>query len=613
MWGFSTLLFLQEPQLAHQKKAPVSKVTMRQEEKAEMGQGRATSTQKEKFGGYDCELVEPPTSVFQTECPICHLILRDPHQVTCCGTNFCHTCIQRLQADNSPCPTCKDDNFEVFPNKGLNRSLKQLQGDLGDLQVDHHLKAYKECPLTVFPVKLKMTNYEELKRSDGVWYSPPFYTHPQGYKMCLTVCANGNGKGKGTHVSVFAYLMRGEFDDYLKWPFQGHVVIQLCNQLQDKYHHGHTIDFSETISADAMSRVFSQERAKTGWGCTTFIPHKFKRTKNCQYLKNNCLHFQIAAVESLSEPGVLPTERTMTNFAQDKLDSDHWYSLSKYWFSPPFYTHPQGYKMCLKVYANGDGKGKGTHVSVSAYLMQGEFDDHLEWPFRGHVVIQLCNQRQDKYHHGHTIDFSETTDARIISRVTSGERADSGWGCDTLIPHNDLNFNPTNNSQYLKNDCLHFQIVAVESLSEPGVLPTERTMTRFEQHKIDCDQWFSPPFYTHPQGYKMCLRVDVNGDGKGKGTPVSVFAYLMRGEFDDLLEWPFRGRVVIQLCNQLQDKYHRGHTIDFSETTDDRIISRVTSGERAQGGWGCHTLIPLNFNQLPTANTSRMTVFNLKL
>jgi len=55
------------------------------------------------------------------------------------------------------------------------------------------------------------------------WYSPPFYTHPQGYKMCLSVVANGSGDGKGTHVSVFAYLMRGDFDDHLKWPFQGRV------------------------------------------------------------------------------------------------------------------------------------------------------------------------------------------------------------------------------------------------------------------------------------------------------------------------------------------------------------------------------------------------------
>ena len=112
---------------------------------------------KEMFGGYDCEFVEPPPSVFQTECPICHLILREPFLVSCCGTHYCHTCIQQLQADNSPCPICREDNFDVFPNKGLNRSLKQLQvycihrkdgcqwrGELGGL--DQHLNDSEDGP-----------------------------------------------------------------------------------------------------------------------------------------------------------------------------------------------------------------------------------------------------------------------------------------------------------------------------------------------------------------------------------------------------------------------------------------------------------------------------------
>ena len=440
-----------------------------------------------------------------------------------------------------------------------------------------------------------MTCLEQHKVDSDQWYSPPFYTHPQGYKMCLRVDANGHGEGKGTHVSVSVYLMRGEFDDVLKWPFRGHVVIQLSNQLQDKYHRGHTIDFSETTDARIISRVTSGERAESGFRCHPLIPHNdlnFNPTTNCQYLKNDCLHFQIVAAE-LSEPGVLPAGRTMTCLEQHKVDSDQWYSL-------PFYTHPQGYKMCLRVDANGHGEGKGTYVSVSVYLMRGEFDDVLKWPFRGHVVIQLCNQLQDKYHRGHTIDFSETTDARIISRVTSGERADSGCGSPTLIPHNDLNFNP--NCQYLRNDCLHFRIVAAE-LSEPGVFPAGRTMTCLEQHKLDSDQWYSRPFYTHPQGYRMCLRVDADGNGKGKGTHVSVFAYLMRGEFDDVLKWPFRGHVVIQLCNQLQDRYHHGHTIDFNQTTDANCnVIQMTSGGRGKV-WGLPTFIPhnnLKFN--PTTN-----------
>ena len=473
------------------------------------------STETETFGGYDCEFVETPASAFQTQCPICHLILCEPYQITCCGTSFCHTCIQRLQADNSPCPTCREDNFEVFPNKGFNRSLKQLQvycthrkdgcqwrGELGEL--DQHLNVRKDCPLPVFekeeekehakqgsltaesellkqevaelrrqldqdraklqqytrvfPVELMMTNFEEMKRSDRQWYSPPFCTHPQGYKMCLTVDANGNGDGEGTHVSVFAYLMRGEFDDLLKWPFRGHVVIQLCNQLQDKYHCGYTIDFSETTDAKCISRVTAGDRAVSGWGWPTLIPHddlNFNPTNNCQYLKNDCLHLQIVAVESLSEPGVLPTELTVTNFEQHSRQNDSW-------LSAPFYTHPQGYKMCLIVDANGYGVGKGTHVSVFAYLMQGEFDDQLKWPFRGHVTVAMLNQLEDNNHTTDTIPFTDTTDNKVIGRVVERERAPKAWGIYTFIAHTELHYNLTENCQYLKYDCLRFRIVKVE-------------------------------------------------------------------------------------------------------------------------------------------------------
>ena len=75
-------------------------------------------------GGYDCEFVEPPPSAFQVECPVCLLKLRNPRQVSCCGNNFCDPCIKRISGQK--CPTCKM-RFTTFPNKGLKRSLRQLQ------------------------------------------------------------------------------------------------------------------------------------------------------------------------------------------------------------------------------------------------------------------------------------------------------------------------------------------------------------------------------------------------------------------------------------------------------------------------------------------------------
>ena len=59
------------------------------------------------------------------------------------------------------------------------------------------------------------------------------------------------------------------------------------------------------------------------------------------------------------------------------------------------------------------------------------------------------------------------------------------------------------------------------------------------QYKRSREVWRSPPFYIK-EGYKMCLAVYPNGIGKGEGTHVSLSLVLMKGEFDDQLEWPIR-------------------------------------------------------------------------
>ena len=63
------------------------------------------------------------------------------------------------------------------------------------------------------------------------------------------------------------------------------------------------------------------------------------------------------------------------------------------------------------------------------------------------------------------------------------------------------------------------------------------------------DQWDSPPFYTHPQGYKFSLVVQANGYGASEGTGVTVGVIMMRGEYDESLAFPFCGKFTIQILN----------------------------------------------------------------
>ena len=65
------------------------------------------------------------------------------------------------------------------------------------------------------------------KRQGKAWYSPPFYSEPGGYKFCLRIDPNGMLEGKESHLLVWVYIMRGRFDESLKWPFTGKVTVQL--------------------------------------------------------------------------------------------------------------------------------------------------------------------------------------------------------------------------------------------------------------------------------------------------------------------------------------------------------------------------------------------------
>ena len=61
-------------------------------------------------------------------------------------------------------------------------------------------------------------------------------------------------------------------------------------------------------------------------------------------------------------------------------------------YSPCFYTSRYGYKMCARLYLNGDGIGRGTHLSIFFVVMRGHYDAFLQWPFREKVTLMLLDQ-----------------------------------------------------------------------------------------------------------------------------------------------------------------------------------------------------------------------------
>jgi hypothetical protein len=78
----------------------------------------------------------------------------------------------------------------------------------------------------------------------------------------------------------------------------------------------------------------------------------------------------------------------------------------------------------------------------------------------------------------------------------------------------------------------------------------EFTRLRSEAIRGEKTVLHSPGFYTSYYGYKLCIRVNLNGVEGGNGSHISVFIHFMKGDFDDILEWPFRGKIILTIINQ---------------------------------------------------------------
>ena len=110
-----------------------------------------------------------------------------------------------------------------------------MQGSLTDTTLALAIMATK--PIFNPPPDIIVNEFEIRKEESECWFSPAFYIHVGGYKMCLSIFANGWGTGKGTHVSVGVYMMKGEFDSHLKWPFKGEITVELVNQKEGGKNH----------------------------------------------------------------------------------------------------------------------------------------------------------------------------------------------------------------------------------------------------------------------------------------------------------------------------------------------------------------------------------------
>ncbi|KAM6243515.1 TNF receptor-associated factor 1 isoform 2-T4 [Porphyrio hochstetteri] len=144
---------------------------------------------------------------------------------------------------------------------------------------------------------------------------------------------------------------------------------------------------------------------------------------------------------------------------------------------------------------------------------------------------------------------------------------------------------------------LHKSLVSSEQASYDGVFLWKITeVGRKLQDSVTgrAVGLYSPAFYTARYGYKVRLRVYLNGDGTGKGTHMSLFFVVMKGDYDALLPWPFKHKVTFMLL----DQNNREHIIDaFRPDLTSASFQRPVNDMNVASG--CPMFLPLSKLQSP--------------
>ena len=418
--------------------------------------------------GFDCEFLEPPPDAIQTECPVCLQIIREPHQVTCCGNKFCEVCILQVKDRNKPCPTCNAtrSNRNIFPDKGLKRILYSLKvqcghqkdgcewtGELG--QLDEHLNTdpqpEKQLNGCLFVNLVCIYDCGEL--------IPRQYVQSHQILYCT----------KRPFSCEHCHDHKSTFDDVSNnhWPVCGSYPVPCPNEcgstIQRQNIDSHVADECSltTINCDfhrvgcamKLSRQNMPEHLRANLLthisllATSHINQQAEITSLVS--ENTKLSEELAVVSKKLEainphasvPVSFPPILTMSNFDQFEKDKNTWYSL-------PVYTLPQGYKICLRVDSHH------CYINVRLCFMKGECDEFLPWPFRGVIFVRLLDQVDGKDHELFSVVFSDKVERKYCSRVIETDKAKNSISVRLLL----LN---SLKPRYLHNNSICFQIYKV--------------------------------------------------------------------------------------------------------------------------------------------------------
>ena len=417
---------------------------------------------QQSFSGQEYFFTEPvPEDLI---CAVCHELLNETQQ-TPCGHLFCRQCLEKVESNSKElllpmnCPKCRAVCSEgVFNDRNTDRRVKNLQitctngscewkGSLCDLDDHKAGRGCKGCEYEPVPcvlgceekiVRINLTDHEEkdcrlrpvvCKHCAWKGMSQALNDHYSTCKEYPVLCPNGCGINISSQ-NVEDHLQKCP-EQKVACPYSNLGCRILTKRKELETHVEASKDQHLKLSLDRVCQL------------TSIIMERSLDTSN-----KLCLTTHPWLSNTRSFPS-MPWIIRLDDFAKKKVAGVEW-------ISDPFFTTQTGYKLCLSVCHDGDGKEYKGYISVFVVLQRGPNDDILSWPLDKTVIVTLLNQLEDRFHYVNTIRFGNASEE--ITQIKPGAQSATGWGKKKFIPHTDLSKSQSKNCQYLKDDCLFCKI-----------------------------------------------------------------------------------------------------------------------------------------------------------
>ncbi|GAB6029987.1 TNF receptor-associated factor 6 [Chamberlinius hualienensis] len=448
----------------------------------------ADSTQQPAIQGYDYEFVPPLDGKY--ECAICLMCQKDPIQTTC-GHRFCRACILTWISNKSR--VCPEDNcplaeHDVFPDNFAKREIANLKAKCPNskngCQAVVELRAMEEhqrhcehemiscpngCPVAILQQDMaEHVNKECLHRLiECSLCCAHFHLNQQQshFETCPKVSIPCRNCGEN--------VLRQDHQKHLRYECPKSLTYSVQSSIKSTRDALENLSLQQNPTSQPDNKLGTERKTSVS---DTHLKELFQRYVQLeqrnreQELKCCTLSQRLAEVE------------TEAAFLREKLSSSEgrfcngvyvWRvqgiselvaqalnsvsGQSKHLHSPGFYTGAFGYKVCLRL--NITLRQTAYFLSIFIHFLQGDYDDTLEWPFTGQIILALVESSREDNQVNHIVETMTTKPGLSAFQRPTTERNPKGFGYAEFV-----SMDVVNRGFYLKNDALTVRaIVAVES------------------------------------------------------------------------------------------------------------------------------------------------------